>query len=129
MIDSGIIVLVALTAVLVLGAVAFGCFVAHWYITKDTRENGPLFAPPKRGKYDDFEVYDDEDEEEMPALKIDPENPPTWKIYRGNRGPHCNCHDKRIEYGENILMWPDPEEPGAYRLFHEGFVKGMVPPR
>lgn len=94
---------------------------------------GPLNDPrdlsdddEERTPYDDF-ADEEIDEEELPALKVDPENPPTWKIYKGPGGPRCNCHDRPIQYGENILMWPDPENPGAYRLFHEDFVEGMKP--
>lgn len=68
------------------------------------------------------------DDAEEPALKIDPEKPPTYKVYNappGKQAPFCNCHGRPIQRGENILMWPDPEDPGAYRLFHEDFVNSL----
>lgn len=122
--------LVVLALLVVLVAFAVGYFIgrhpAHRAVgepVQDKRPEPEKFPDPR------IEWEDTPSAPEPPALKIDPNNPPSWKVYRGAGGPTCNCHNRRIETGQNILMWPDPENEGAYRLFHEGFIEGMVPPR
>lgn len=126
MIESGaVIVLVVLVAIILLVAVAVG-----YVIGKDRAIlSQHVFAEDVPMPTSDFEEGVDDFEE--PALKIDPSNPPSWKVYNpppGKQAPFCTCHGRPLARGENVLMWPDPDE-GGYRLFHEGFIKGMVPPR
>jgi hypothetical protein len=52
-----------------------------------------------------------------PALAFDLNNPPKAMIYNPRSGVstvRCQCHDRLLDIGEEILMWPNPAEEGAY---------------
>lgn len=52
------------------------------------------------------EVYEEDDEEEVP-LPYDPNNPPKWKIYHGPDGKYaCHCHGLPIRDQDNVMLWP-----------------------
>lgn len=62
-----------------------------------------------------------EEAEESEAKAIDPNNPPTYQVYRPRSGVStlkCTCHEETIQPGERVLLWPIPEHPdGAMDVF------------
>jgi hypothetical protein len=59
------------------------------------------------------------------AMAIDPEHPPSWKVY----GPRsdaparsCTCHpDRQLQPGQHVLWWPVPHSGGGVNIFcHDG---------
>lgn len=79
----------------------------------------------------DEDADDDDDEEpEPPALAIDPESPPRWRIYQPKGEPTlaCDCHGIPFEVGQSVMWWPVPDgEPGAVHVLCETGV-GMSAP-
>lgn len=45
------------------------------------------------------------------ALEVDMSNPPRTRVYepKGAATARCTCHDRRLEPGEEILWWPQPD--------------------
>jgi len=45
------------------------------------------------------------------ALEVDMSNPPRTRIYqpKGPATARCTCHDRRLDPGEEILWWPQPD--------------------
>jgi hypothetical protein len=68
---------------------------------------------------------------EAPARLIDPNDPPTWRVYSptGERPPlHCHCHGDPFEPNQPVLWWPVPDgEDGQVELLCEEGV-GMKAP-
>jgi hypothetical protein len=58
-------------------------------------------------------------------LPMDPDNPPKLKRYTGPDGRYrCHCHELEIKNGDEILIWPRPDQGnGARSLFCARFVK------
>lgn len=61
---------------------------------------------------------------EPPAKAIDPNDPPSWRVYAPKRiaGPPviCTCHGLPLTAGQPILWWPVPDgEPGQVDLLCE----------
>ena len=61
------------------------------------------------------------------AMPIDPNSPPTWKIYRpkkGAPGRSCACHpDRPLRDGQKVLWWPVPISGGGVNVFCEDGVE------
>lgn len=59
------------------------------------------------------------------ARAIDPDNPPSWKTWKGIDGRiNCTCHTLPIHTGQRVLFWPIPDHPqGGVDLFCERTVK------
>jgi hypothetical protein len=56
------------------------------------------------------------------AMAVDPENPPSWKIYGGPRSGApvrtCVCHpDRPLKSGQRVLWWPVPNSGGGVNVF------------
>lgn len=44
--------------------------------------------------------------QEEAALPVDPNNPPTWKVYKGPSGRHrCHCHGQPVNNRDEVLWW------------------------
>lgn len=75
--------------------------------------------------YEEPEV--EPEEEDLPALPIDPENPPIPRTYRHQQGRPvkiCHCHSRPLEDGEQVLWWPNPEVEGAFWIVCQDGARG-----
>jgi hypothetical protein len=56
---------------------------------------------------------------------FDEGNPPHYTVYNPDtynvlRAPRCSCHNRPIEKGEKVLLWPIPDHPeGGIDIFCE----------
>jgi hypothetical protein len=56
---------------------------------------------------------------------FDEDNPPHYTVYNPLiynvlRAPRCSCHNRPIEKGEKVLLWPIPDHPeGGIDIFCE----------
>ena len=61
------------------------------------------------------------------SMPIDPENPPSWKVYhprKGAPGRACACHpDRALWDGQKVLWWPVPVSGGGVNVFCEDGVE------
>lgn len=85
----------------------------------------------------DRHYYDDEDDEphdpeeiavDVPALPVDPNNPPVSRVYNpqpGSLQKHCSCHDRPLEVGEEVLWWPLPEGKGVRLICKDGLAEAQ----
>lgn len=64
---------------------------------------------------------------EEAAVPMDPDNPPVSRVFspRVDRDPRsypvCNCHDRRLTPGDEILWWPLPANEGVM-IFHQDYI-------
>lgn len=61
------------------------------------------------------------------AMPVDPENPPSWKVYAPKEGAPertCVCHpDRPLRDGQRVLWWPVPKSNGGVNVFCENGIE------
>lgn len=61
--------------------------------------------------------------QQLAALPVDPENPPSWRTYQPHPGrPRraCTCHpDRPLADGQRVMWWPVPDSGGGVHVFCE----------
>lgn len=69
------------------------------------------------------ERKDIEEKSVRSAMAIDPERPPSWKVYTPRKGAPertCVCHpDRPLRDGQRVLWWPVPKSGGGVNVFCE----------
>lgn len=129
MIDAAALVVIVLVCVgLTVGAVVAGFWMGRTSRTQpydpyakavspDHNRNDGMFHTETT--YVEPEIEEVDDEEDEPALPMDPSNPPFPRTYHRRPGypvRTCHCHGRELEDNETVLFWPNPDVDGAFWL-------------
>lgn len=78
----------------------------------------------REARYEDYMPTATPEPKQAP-LPFDENDPPKLKLYSGPSGKYrCECHQREINNGDEVLMWPRPDRaPGARSLFCGQFIK------
>lgn len=60
-------------------------------------------------------------------IALDKTNPPKAMIYK-EQGHHqkCHCHRRELEPGQEVLIWPNADEPGAFWIICKDFQRDRI---
>lgn len=116
----------AIVAVVLL--VLYGAMLTYLFLTMDSGPFWVRWAEKRRArKATPTTEVEEPQEQRTAALPIDPENPPTWKVYQPREGAPkraCACHpDRELRYGQKVMWWPVPNSGGAVNVYCEDGVQ------
>ncbi len=76
----------------------------------------------------DYSDPEPEEVKQVLELRVDPENPPRAMVYNPAEGFNgvylCSCHRQKIERGQSIIWWPNPDTEGV-ELYCEESVQSV----
>jgi hypothetical protein len=92
-----------------------------------TQPSKPVAPEPEPEPEPVQEQEEEQEEEREVPMPVDPQNPPSWKVYTPRPGVEprsCTCHPARpLSRGQKVLWWPVPHSNGAVNVFCEDGVK------
>lgn len=95
----------------------------RWAANPSEPEPEPELKPEPEPVDDPTDPWEYQTEASPQTRVIDPDNPPTWRVYwpqSGAQAPTCSCHGIALQPGDKVVLWPIPNHPeGAIDIFCE----------